>query len=1269
MESLGGLLFGNIDEHGDLDLDAEDGSFFDKEMRSALNKVSLINDVIEGAAKILKAPDAKLALDSVSSLEETKSSEAIDFSNIDEAAVDLSEISSTKLSPTAYISQPLDVNMKASSSANHGADLQASPFLPQKGGVLRYTSFFMNPPRKYNLKNLKIKRKKAGSRQVQYAPDESVLLKERVKFGTESQSLFRRIRSTVPPIFGEKLSNRQRKIIQSIVVAFSDSSKKKDSSFHQSKLVSSSLLVSREHVSVDKYKLKNVFEIPAKRRNGFFNFENMFDMVDWESSVIIEGDECDNRRFRIAPLYASVFKPPEKVNAAGQTRIGSLTASRSVGSVSSSNVEIQPPPVKSAAGRIVNMELLAGDWENEVIIDELSLAKVRPRIHLELNMNDPLLLLSPNFSNSNTIDDPSRKRGIKTKKPRYDKPMPLDRFNLSNEKYYAGGSSISASLSESTASSSRPGITSQSRRSNLVHSLPALRLTVPAFKTTIDKAHLRRWHRPLMIPPAEQISFCTLETQSIASSKGRSGLSAISSNRRLTLRDSGSTMVLIEHSDPSPFLFSNSGMCVQLLHSYRKLNMTDTPSIDVPFGAVNVLEITDESPFSVHCDVEPGKMIAGVHCNLYRSPIAIHSRSNSTDFLMIRTNIKGSSDRSWYIRKLPNQMALCGQIQPLIEVFNPNSRKFNTFCRARVQAYVYRLVKNSESGTFKINRVTSAFAQFSDASLRKWIKEYAERAPTTVSRENGVWHLRSDAPILNEDDLRLLVTPDACCQYEGMLSGQQRISDLAILTGVSDEQQLDNDETPWALVANFLAARAGKAQLIPNQDGTMSYRKVSTEIESSKYKEIVKNAWNKHLKFISNEFSADILSTGEKNDPNNLKTLMENSGESISEILMKNLKFSKSLNLTAESQVAERSKVSDLVSVKADEQVKNEGKRRLTIVRVVNGKETTEVISDDRVIGAYIQHRKIWERKRRRRASSASFGGALNRSKKSGPGGTIETTGTGSKKIKRPLSLRCGTCGAIGHMRTNRICPLFNLEETTKRPVENASGVGSTGLNSETGSIGGMTGVIKLKLKTPSFSTETGNKDDVIRKLKSTKFKISELNVDQQIAFQSLKDRLLEVHDTLASLPDAWPFLVPVSRTDYPHYYATVKRPLDLGRIRSSIKRGTYTSGADLLSEYEVVRDNCIQFNGSDHLFTINVVRMVEETAVRIKTDARLGDLERTFQALLSREAYKFNHEKLESSALESSSVSSPRLSLIKTIADPEESQTSTIEEILNVDA
>jgi transcription initiation factor TFIID subunit 1 len=368
----------------------------------------------------------------------------------------------------------------------------------------------------------------------------------------------------------------------------------------------------------------------------------------------------------------------------------------------------------------------------------------------------------------------------------------------------------------------------------LQHSVPALKLLPPFFRTAWGKADIRAWHRPGLAAPIEPA--WTFGALPAASNRARTATGTVvaqvvRSAKRLSLRDAASEYVLLEYSEEHPLVLMNAGMATFIHQVYRRAGPKDpVPPVDAAgYGSLKVLEPGEPGPFWIFGDVEPGRVLPAIQNNLFRAPLFEHAPSG-TDFLAIRAHQKGRAGSRLYLRALPPKLLLAGQTFPTAQVFGPHSRKHNNYCRGRIQVFAYRLLAKDvaalQSGMqprLRISRILAAFPLFSEGSVRKWLKEYADSL--RGGKDSGVWVRKPDAPVLGEDSLRALVTPEAVCVYEAMLAGQQRLADAGFVLASAEadeepgEDHLDEGGAgevqlaPWHLTANLANAIIGKSAL------------------------------------------------------------------------------------------------------------------------------------------------------------------------------------------------------------------------------------------------------------------------------------------------------------------------------------------------------------------------------------------------------------------------------------------------------------------------
>lgn len=311
----------------------------------------------------------------------------------------------------------------------------------------------------------------------------------------------------------------------------------------------------------------------------------------------------------------------------------------------------------------------------------------------------------------------------------------------------------------------------------LQHSVPALKLSPPAFQTCRTKRELRLWHRPRLNVPSgfaitswlkvkagnsKKLSNSTNNSSNITEVSGNLKLTLscnpsggiIRSVKKLTLKDS-SRFVLLEYFEEFPPLLMNPGMGAYVVLYYRKKSPQDTFVPRSTFALVQVLDFTDPSPFMMFGDVPAGCSRYALCNGLFRASLFLQKSNNCCDFIVsrhchsinsdeINSSASTTPEAEFYLRPLEAApVLLVGQEFPLVEVPGPHSRRHNLFCRQRLQVAAYRLFNKDpllpESGhsrrRLKIGRLLAAFPQFSEGSIRKWLKEYSES--TRAGKDSG----------------------------------------------------------------------------------------------------------------------------------------------------------------------------------------------------------------------------------------------------------------------------------------------------------------------------------------------------------------------------------------------------------------------------------------------------------------------------------------------------------------------------------------------------
>jgi hypothetical protein len=99
------------------------------------------------------------------------------------------------------------------------------------------------------------------------------------------------------------------------------------------------------------------------------------------------------------------------------------------------------------------------------------------------------------------------------------------------------------------------------------------------------------------------------------------------------------------------------------------------------------------------------------------------------------------------------------------------------------------------------------------------------------------------------------------------------------------------------------------------------------------------------------------------------------------------------------------------------------------------------------------------------------------------------------------------------------------------------------------------------------------------------------LDDDSLIAFNYLLDQVYESH--IIKVENSFSFLKPVSRIKYKDYYDIIHNPIDLETIKYKISKKKYKSRDEFLSDFELLYNNCLTYNGLNNSYTNTAQRLL----------------------------------------------------------------------------
>lgn len=283
--------------------------------------------------------------------------------------------------------------------------------------------------------------------------------------------------------------------------------------------------------------------------------------------------------------------------------------------------------------------------------------------------------------------------------------------------------------------------------------------------------------------------------------------------------------------------------------------------------------------------------------------------------------------------------------------------------------------------------------------------------------------------------------------------------------------------------------------------------------------------------------------------------------------------------------------------------------------------------------------------------SFSGFDEAGNFRDGSPPSGSSFMEGS-SKKPKKPprekkpkkekdIKMKCGACGAVGHMKTNRLCPLFRggdgtmpsvpvamteeQEEEAERDVLNEAReslvkvdetkiVFSKTLLTHAEELKKKTLVLKVPKELMKRKRRAGTTEhcDYLHKPDRA---ANRRRTDPKVSLQLMLDDIcVQMKDVSGSEL----FWVPVNVKQVPDYYDHISTPMDIQTMRKNVKDGRYACRAEFIKDVEQIVFNSTKYNGPNHVLTAtaNQMKKVCEDIFDEKSE-KLKRLERAINPLL----------------------------------------------------
>lgn len=664
-------------------------------------------------------------------------------------------------------------------------------------------------------------------------------------------------------------------------------------------------------------------------------------------------------------------------------------------------------------------ELYDSDDERAILDGSYELAK--PKV--QINMNDPHLL----FVNH---------RGVGPVLSRHTSLQ--SRYNISNDQAYD-------LLKENYQNKVRSTIGNL----NIDHSLVALRLQSPFYKVRLSKAQTRSWHRPKFnVKPGQSITFLPLKSRKKKKDKGKPITQLLAKSSDLTLGDNA-PIFFIEYGEEFPLVLSNVGMGSKLINYYRKKSPEDANRPKMPIGETHVLDVQDRSAFWNFGFVEPGNVVPTLYNQLIRAPVFRHE-PRKTDFLLIRSTTKARGQR-YFLRQIP-YLFVAGQTFPVTLIPGPHSRKVTTASKNRLKMIVYRVLNKDSNQRLQVRDISAHFPDQNDMQNRQRLKEFMEYQRS--GKDQGFWKVKQGKSLPNEESIRNMIAPEDIALLEAMQVGQQHLEDSGYGKTVDDDRDdqdgmsLEEQLAPWNISRNFINAIQGKAMLQLHGDGDPTARGEGFSFLRTSMKGGFKAA---------NEDKVDKSKLG--GHSYNVAMQQRAYDEEIKRVWYAQ---AKSLRITDPRQLPAEKHPREDTPASEEDMDGTGGQNVLRIVRMYKDENDvlqrkTEVVTDPNVIRAYVKRRQGLEDAQRapdkisvtedvqlNRRNRKILEEELARLQRNKDRRNARKATKGDSKTGQKVKLttrKCATCGAVGHIRTNKSCPMYNDIYTGEDQAKNDANI------------------------------------------------------------------------------------------------------------------------------------------------------------------------------------------------------------------------------------
>ncbi|KAG8862822.1 hypothetical protein FRB96_000832 [Tulasnella sp. 330] len=571
----------------------------------------------------------------------------------------------------------------------------------------------------------------------------------------------------------------------------------------------------------------------------------------------------------------------------------------------------------------------------------------------------------------------------------------------------------------------------------------------------------------------------------------------------ISLRDTSAGVLLEYSEEYPPMLNSFGMGSVLVNYYRKRNEVDDyVPKGDLQLdvGEPYILEPADESPFFRHGHVHHGETVPAIYNKLYRAPLFRHKPAG-TDFLVIRSTTKGES--KYFIREIktlftvgqtfpaievpgPHSRKITNTIKGRLQII-----AFKLIGKSREgRIKMPRLLKYfpSENELQMKQR------------LKPFIKEFMEFHRT--GPHQGYWRLKTTIEHPTREKMLRIVEPENVVVSEGTEVGKQQLDDMGYIKADIGEEANDEEAAtkpiaeqlaPWYTTKSFVSAATKGSFMKLHGEGDptgrgegFSFIRTSAktpfvkagEDPEAKEAEIAAKTKSSHRYTVADQHTAyrqeiDRIWKAQHDSLSNPipPVLSDEDDEPLP---------SHSISRRGSVQPGRRDRSPSVMSERIGSRGMSVGfgghgdggsadgrggdavsNRVLRIRRLIEGKWTMEIIRDQRVITAYVDRKRAEEEAmvdvedvqvtgdsavdarnaKRIQDAIARLKKNQDRRLQRKNAQIIKAGGTpmGDMHVKSETTRKCGNCGQIGHMKTNRKCPRWAEFNTDSGPISATS--------------------------------------------------------------------------------------------------------------------------------------------------------------------------------------------------------------------------------------